>query len=245
MPAANQRPHVVIVGGYLTEPLFYRPMRARLLERGAARVTVAPLHIPDWLAAAFVGFGPSLLRVARAIREARRASDMPLIVVGHSAGGLVARLAMASFPLDGRLGNVAGDVGCLVTLGTPHRGAGESYYSWGGGEPRSDPTVKAVFDVYLWYLRHAHPFQTGLSVLKTVRTQVPSIRDLLPIDDYLMGKEGARALEEDLHLERNLVIDLLSRPAALETLIGRVPVTTIAGSGFATIRPNGSKSPAA
>jgi hypothetical protein len=125
----------------------------------------------------------------------------------------------------------------LITLGTPHRGAGESYYSWGGGDPRSDPTVKAVFDVYLWYLRHAHPFQTGLSVLKTVRTQVPSIRDLLPIDDYLRGKEGAiTAKMEDLHLERNLVIDLLSRPAALETLIGRVPVTTIAGSGFSTIK---------
>jgi hypothetical protein len=109
------------VGGYLTEPLFYVPMRARLLERGAERVTVAPLHLPDWLAAAFVGFGPSLLRAARTIRVARRGADAPLIVVGHSAGGLVARLAMAPFPLDGRLGDVADDVGCLVTLGTPHR----------------------------------------------------------------------------------------------------------------------------
>jgi hypothetical protein len=115
------QPHVVIVGGYLTEPLFYRPMRARLLERGAARVTVAPLHIPDWVGAAFVGFGPSLLRAARTIREARRASDAPLLVVGHSAGGIIARLAMSPTALDGRLGNVADDVGCLVTLGTPHR----------------------------------------------------------------------------------------------------------------------------
>ena len=120
MASAPTGPHVVIVGGYLTEPLFYRPMRARLLERGAARVSVAPLHVPDWLAAAFVGFGPSLRRVARAIREARGASDMPLIVVGHSAGGIVARLALSSEPFDGRRGGVAGDVGCLVTVGTPH-----------------------------------------------------------------------------------------------------------------------------
>jgi PGAP1-like protein len=113
-------PHVVIIGGYLTEPLFYRPMRARILERGAARVTVAPLHLPDWIGAAFVGFGHLLMRGGRAIRGARRASDAPLIVVGHSAGGIVARLAMSPLAYDGRRMAVADDVGCLVTLGTPH-----------------------------------------------------------------------------------------------------------------------------
>ena len=87
----SPQPHVVIMGGYLTEPLFYRHMRARLLERGAARVTVAPLHWPDWLALTLVGFGPVMLRGARAIREARRVSPTPLIVIGHSAGGLVSR----------------------------------------------------------------------------------------------------------------------------------------------------------
>jgi hypothetical protein len=44
-----------------------------------------------------------------------------LLVVGHSAGGIVARLAMAPEPLDGRYAGVAGAVACLVTLGTPHR----------------------------------------------------------------------------------------------------------------------------
>jgi hypothetical protein len=114
------RPDVLIVGGYLTEPLFYRPMRARLLERGAARVSVAPIHLVDWIAAAFAGFGPLLLQCGRAIRAARRASRSPLLVVGHSAGGIVARLAMSPRPFDGRHAGVATDVACLVTLGTPH-----------------------------------------------------------------------------------------------------------------------------
>ena len=65
--------------------------------------------------------GPVMLRGARAIREARRAAPDPVIVVGHSAGGLIARLAMAPEPIDGRFAGVAGDVGCLVTLGTPNR----------------------------------------------------------------------------------------------------------------------------
>jgi hypothetical protein len=113
-------PHVVIVGGYLTMPAFYRPMRRRLLDRGAAHVSIARLYLPDWLALGMVGFGPVMLRGARAIREARRTSDAPLIVVGHSAGGIVSRLAMSPEPFDGRQVDVADDVGCLVTLGTPH-----------------------------------------------------------------------------------------------------------------------------
>jgi hypothetical protein len=98
----------------------YRRMRRRLLDRGAAAVTVAPVHYPDWVGAALVGFGPVLLRAGRAIRGARARSDHPIIVVGHSAGGIAARLAMSPHALDGRLASVAEAVGCLVTLGTPH-----------------------------------------------------------------------------------------------------------------------------
>lgn len=114
-------PHVVIIGGFLTEPIVYGPMRRRLLARGAARVTVAPMHLPDWAVMALVGMGPLLLRGARAIREARRDARQPIMVVGHSTGGIIARLAMSPEPLDGRWAAVAEDVGCLVTLGTPHR----------------------------------------------------------------------------------------------------------------------------
>jgi hypothetical protein len=120
MGAPADGPHVVIIGGFLTEPLFFGPMRERLLRRGAARVTIAGLHLPDWLAMGLAGMGPVMLRGALAIRRARRRAPTPLIVVGHSAGGLIARLAMAPEALDGRRAGVADDVGCLVTLGTPH-----------------------------------------------------------------------------------------------------------------------------
>jgi pimeloyl-ACP methyl ester carboxylesterase len=114
-------PHVVLIGGFLTEAAQYQPMRSRLLAQGAAAVTIAPIHLPDWAVMGLAGMGPLLLRGARAIREARRASAAPVMVVGHSMGGIIARLAMAPSPLDGRWSGVADDVGCLVTLGTPHR----------------------------------------------------------------------------------------------------------------------------
>jgi hypothetical protein len=121
MGSLADRPHVVIIGGFLTESVFYEPMRQRLLRRGAARVSVAPVHLPDWLAMGFAGMGPIMLRGALAIRRARRRAPAPLIVIGHSAGGIVARLAMTPVPFEGRRACVADDVGCLVTLGTPYR----------------------------------------------------------------------------------------------------------------------------
>lgn len=163
-------------------------------------------------------------------RAKQRSGASSVILVGHSMGGLVARSYIQS-------NDYANDVARLITLGTPHRGAGEAYYTWGGGEPRSDPSVKAVLDVYLWYLQNAHPFQTQLNRLRTIRTQVPGIRDLLPIDNYLLNDPGTTPPRpESLHLERNLVGALLNQPAHLDLLVGRVPVTTIAGDGFPTIK---------
>ena len=120
MTRIERNPHVVIVGGFLTEALQYVPMRERLLAAGAQRVTIAPIHLPDWAVMGFAGMGPLSLRGARAIREARRNAPDPVIVIGHSLGGLVARLATCEIPLDGRRAAVAADVGALVTLGTPH-----------------------------------------------------------------------------------------------------------------------------
>ena len=114
-------PSVLIVGGFATVPLNYWPLRRRLLARGAALVDIAPLWTPDWVLAALLGFGSVMLRTGRAIGRTYRAGDrQPIIVVGHSAGGIAARLAMADKPFNGRSADVAEAVGCLVTLGTPH-----------------------------------------------------------------------------------------------------------------------------
>jgi len=40
--------------------------------------------------------------------------------VGHSGGGILARLALSPVACEGRLAAVGDAVGCLVTLGTPH-----------------------------------------------------------------------------------------------------------------------------
>jgi pimeloyl-ACP methyl ester carboxylesterase len=89
---------------------------------GAGAVHIAPFWPPDWMLLGVVGFGPIMRRAGRAIARAYQAGGrQPIIVVGHSAGGIAARLAMAAAPYHGRRSGVAEAVGCLVTLGTPHR----------------------------------------------------------------------------------------------------------------------------
>ena len=115
------RPSVLIVGGFATMPPNYLAFRRRLLRAGAARVDICRLWPPDWMVAGLVGFGPILRRTGRAIAATYLAGGRkPILVIGHSAGGIAARLAMSPVPFGGRVADVSEAVGCLVTLGTPH-----------------------------------------------------------------------------------------------------------------------------
>ena len=117
-----QRPSVLIVGGFATAPPNYWAFRRRLLRRGAARVDICRLWPPDWLLAGVLGFGSVMRRTGRDIATTYRvAGRRPIIVIAHSAGGIATRLAMSPTPFHGRIAGVSEAVGCLVTLGTPHR----------------------------------------------------------------------------------------------------------------------------
>lgn len=120
------RPTVLILGGFLTAPPMYGPLVRRLMDRGAAGSVVANVWTPDWLLAGLRGIGPICTRSARALRCAvdlsgRVSGGAPLLVIGHSAGGITGRLLTAPEPLPGRRFGAARRIGAIVTLGTPHR----------------------------------------------------------------------------------------------------------------------------
>jgi hypothetical protein len=119
--ARGEQPFVLIIEGLISPPLAYRPLRDRLLARGAVGVDLAPVHVHDWIRAGVSGFGALQERVAKAIQRAHEhAGGRPILMVGHSGGGNLARLAMCDVPYRGRVTAVAPLVGCVVTLGTPH-----------------------------------------------------------------------------------------------------------------------------
>ena len=119
-------PTVLLLGGFLTAPPMYSRLVGRLETRGAAAVVVANVWTPDWLLASARGTGPIATRSARALLAARHVSraaseGAPLLVVGHSAGGITARLLTAQEPFPGRRFGAASRIGAIITLGTPHR----------------------------------------------------------------------------------------------------------------------------
>jgi hypothetical protein len=118
-------PTVLVLGGFITSPPMYRAFRRDLLARGAADVVVANVWTMDWLLAAARGLGPILTRSGRALLEASERAEAasmgaPVLVIGHSAAGVSARLLTSPEPFAGRRLNAAGRIGAIVTLGTPH-----------------------------------------------------------------------------------------------------------------------------
>jgi hypothetical protein len=120
-------PVVLVAGGFLAMPGWYRGLAAGLRERGAADVLVAPVYSQDWILAAARGLGPITTRVGRALLEAGARSaesptarGAPVLYVGHSGGGVIGRLLTSPVPFEGRTLHAAWRIGALVTLGTPN-----------------------------------------------------------------------------------------------------------------------------
>jgi len=120
-------PIVLVLGGFLASPPLYRRMRDLLLERGAADVLVAGIWTPDWLLSTVRGQGPIatragrwLLRASAASAESPLSRGAPVLVVGHSAGGVVARVLTSPDPFEGRRLDGTSRIGAIVTLGSPH-----------------------------------------------------------------------------------------------------------------------------
>jgi len=121
------RPVVLVLGGFLTSPFLYRRLERRLRERGAADVLVAPVWTPDWLLVPVRDYRAIVGRSAQALLDAGERSagsaesrGAPILVVGHSAGGISARLLTSPVPFHGRRLGGSGRIGAIVTLGTPH-----------------------------------------------------------------------------------------------------------------------------
>jgi pimeloyl-ACP methyl ester carboxylesterase len=116
---------IVILGGFLITQEAYQPMRQRLAElsgQALERVELVPVGRLEWLLTVFPWAWARILdRVAAAVE--RQASGSPtggVTLVGHSSGGIMARLFLDDRPFEGRRWNGRARVNTLVMLGSPH-----------------------------------------------------------------------------------------------------------------------------
>jgi triacylglycerol esterase/lipase EstA (alpha/beta hydrolase family) len=120
---------IVILPGYFARAEEYQPL-AELLGQAGFITTIVPLRKLDWLPT--VG-GRSMVPILRQLHQTvqctlAESGAEQVILVGHSAGGWIARIYLGEKPyvIHGDVGEDAGlwdardRIHTLVTLGTPH-----------------------------------------------------------------------------------------------------------------------------
>ena len=113
---------IVIVGGYVTLPVNYRGLKRALEEISGSEVYVVPITPLDWVLGRFRGYGQLVFEVASVVDKALLESESDrAVLVGHSAGGILARTYIGGEPpYGGRRYSGHRRVSHLITLGAPH-----------------------------------------------------------------------------------------------------------------------------
>jgi pimeloyl-ACP methyl ester carboxylesterase len=113
---------IVVVGGHMTWPVGYRRLARILTDASGSEVYVAPITPLDWTLARLRGYGQLVFEIATTVDRALLGSDSDrAVLVGHSAGGILARVYIGGDPpYGGRRYAGHRRVSHLITLGTPH-----------------------------------------------------------------------------------------------------------------------------
>jgi len=106
--------------------------------------------------------------------------EEPLKVIGHSLGGLVARLYAQKYELN--------NLEQIVTVGTPHQGVVQVYKALAGGEfTENNP--------YLWLAEKiaVQLYRSGLETdREIIANNFPVLNDLLPTYPYLYNRKDSQ-----------------------------------------------------
>lgn len=113
---------MIVVGGPGSWPAGYRGLAATLSALSGRKVYVVPLTPLDWVLGRLRGYGQTVFEVASTVDGALLESeDDRAILVGHSVGGILARIFTGGDPpYGGRRYSGHRRISHLITLGTPH-----------------------------------------------------------------------------------------------------------------------------
>ena len=113
---------IVLLGGFGSPSAVYARFRDLLAEISGQPVWVVPTQTWDWLPSVVpYGWAHLLAGLQRSVQQAlHRSTTGKVTLLGHSAGGVLARLYLAQEPFAGQVYRGLDHVDHLVTLGSPH-----------------------------------------------------------------------------------------------------------------------------
>lgn len=122
-----ERP-IVIIGGWLSSPGDYTGLARTLADPPFGRVVyIADISRAEWAALRDPNFTPVLDMLARTVELALRETGAATVdLIGHSAGGRVARAYLGDLSYNGVAYDGQSHVASLTTLGTAH----ETFEVW-------------------------------------------------------------------------------------------------------------------
>lgn len=163
-----------------------------------------------------------------AIESAKQASGHTQVdIVAHSMGGLVTRWYIEGMDRS--------DIRKFVMLGTPNHGSAKAYFPWEGG----NFSVYSYFE-RAWFIEPMiEDMKVGygyeeLSDREFVQEMIPSVRQLLPVYDYIYNLDTGSWITVDNMIWRNDLIPYLN----YNILVSNLEISNIAigtGTGQKTL----------
>jgi hypothetical protein len=112
---------IVILGGVLSRPGLYAEMQRTLAASSGVPVTIVRTSLLDWvLAVSAYGWHRIIRKLDDEVRRAAAAGGSRVVLIGHSAGGVMGRLYLSPEPFRGQVFAGLDRVAHLVTLGSPN-----------------------------------------------------------------------------------------------------------------------------
>lgn len=202
---------------------FYRGLRERLEEHGYIEEENLFTAHYDWRNPASDAAANYLKPIIDQAKQKTGADKVDIIA--HSMGGIVSRSYIQGSSYEN-------DIDQLILIGTPNEGAADAYVAWEGGDfpDRWDFLTRQYIRVVENVLKQER--NIDLKRPLSFRTLFPSLKDLLPIQNFVI-RSGDSVPVGQLQ-EKNLFLQQLE--ASLDLIDQRgVEVTTIAGSELATL----------
>lgn len=142
-------------------------------------------------------------------------------IIAHSMGGLVARQYI-------EYGGYQNDIDQLIFLGTPHKGSVTDYLRWEAGEFEAGTfnlLTKKYFEVEAWERSYASLFDY------IHNRPISSVQELLPVFDYLKGKETGNLKTYSTNYPQNIFLEALNTNTGIQKLLNSgIKITNIVGN---------------